>query len=161
LPLPVTILWSPKELLFCPATIENFEALLFSPTTKDFYPAVLLWFFNFIPLSGSSVSSYTIGCFATTSFIASTKLDFSSVSKSSNSPARASNSLIASTIVPLFVVWRLVISPFFYPLLFLGYSAPIVASLLSACKSTSLIDSTTVFLLSVVNSGQALIPLLL
>jgi len=106
--------------LFCPPTIENLLAEFSSPTTKEPCPEELFLFFNFIPLSGSLTSSYIIGDSLITSLIAFTKLDLSSVSKSSSSPVRESNSLIASTILFLLVVSKLEISPFFLPLESLG-----------------------------------------
>ena len=83
--------------------------------------------------------------------IADTIFVLSSVSKSSSSPTLLSSSFIAATILDLSVVSKLVISPCFLPTALVAYSAPKTSALLSACKSTSLIASTTVFLLSVVN----------
>jgi hypothetical protein len=48
----------------------------------------------------------------------------------------------------------------FFPFISLVYSAPRTSSLLSACKSTSLIASTTVCLLSVVNWTSLTLDLL-
>ena len=62
-----------------------------------------------------------------------------------------SSSLIEFTIDDLSCVVKLLISEFFLPVTSLVYSAPRTSSLLSACKSTSFIASTTVCLLSVVN----------
>jgi hypothetical protein len=81
--------------------------------------------------------------------------------KSSSSPTLESSSLIAATILDLLLVSRFEISPFFLPAIFLLYSAPRTSVLLSVCKSTSLIASTTEFLISVVNSGVELSPDLL
>jgi len=53
----------------------------------------------------------------------------------------------------LSVVWRLVISEFFLPVISFEYSAPRTSVLLSACKSTSLIASTIEFLISVLSWG--------
>jgi hypothetical protein len=87
----------------------------------------------------------------TVSLIASTTFCLASVLRLSKSPISESNSLIALTIVDLSLVVKLFISEVFLPSAFFVYSAPKTSSLLSACKSTSLIASTTVFLLSVVS----------
>jgi len=87
------------------------------------------------------------------SFIAETTSSWFSVLRLLKSPISLSSSLIALTIELLSAVVKLLISEFFFPVTSVVYSAPNVAKLLSACKSTSFIASTTEFLESVVNWG--------